>query len=84
SHRQPPPQDQPAEPLPQSETSATPSAPAQLSLEPTMHDIMRRLNRQDRQIARTQAMIHRAFPSVDFAGLGFSSSFDDSGESQGF
>ncbi|MED6200176.1 hypothetical protein PIB30_082556 [Stylosanthes scabra] len=28
------------------------------SLEPTMHDVMRRLDRQDRQIARTQAMIH--------------------------
>ncbi|MED6152825.1 hypothetical protein PIB30_095712 [Stylosanthes scabra] len=38
----------------------------------------------DRQIARTQAMICRAFPSVDFTGLGFSSSSDDSGESQGF
>ncbi|MED6200480.1 hypothetical protein PIB30_085540 [Stylosanthes scabra] len=83
-HRQPPPQDQPAEPLPQPETSATPSAPAQYSLEPTMHDIMWRLDRQDRQIARTQAMIRRAFPSVDFTGLGFSSSSDDSGESQGF
>ncbi|MED6196189.1 hypothetical protein PIB30_045081 [Stylosanthes scabra] len=40
-HRQPPPQDQPAEQLPQPEASATPSAPAQYSLEPTMHDIMR-------------------------------------------
>ncbi|MED6172760.1 hypothetical protein PIB30_052986 [Stylosanthes scabra] len=82
--RQPPPQDQPAEPLPQLETSATPSAPAQYSLEPTMHVVMRRLDRQDRQIARTQAMIRRAFPSLDFTGLGFSSSSDDSGESQGF
>ncbi|MED6213789.1 hypothetical protein PIB30_096762, partial [Stylosanthes scabra] len=82
-HRQPPPQDQPAEPLPQPEKSATPSAPAQYSFEPTMHDVMRRLDRQDRQIARTQAMIRHAFPSVDFTGLGFSSSYDDGGESQG-
>ncbi|MED6123155.1 hypothetical protein PIB30_046596 [Stylosanthes scabra] len=40
--RQPPPQDQPAAQLPQPGTSAAPttSAPAQYSLEPTMHDIM--------------------------------------------
>ncbi|MED6201593.1 hypothetical protein PIB30_096574 [Stylosanthes scabra] len=82
--KKPPPQDQPAEPLPQQETSATPSAPAQYSLEPTMHDVMRRLDRQDRQIGRTQAMIRRAFSSVDFIRLGFNSSSDDSGESQGF
>ncbi|MED6198641.1 hypothetical protein PIB30_068432 [Stylosanthes scabra] len=82
--RQPPPKDQPAEPLPQLETSGTPSAPAQYSLEPTMHDVMRRLDRQGRQIVRTQAMIRRAFPSVDFTVLGFSSSSDDSSESQGF
>ncbi|MED6121951.1 hypothetical protein PIB30_035094 [Stylosanthes scabra] len=69
--------------LPQPETSAAPttSAPAQYSLEPTMHDIMRRFDRQDRQIARTQAMIRRAFPQTNFTWLGFSSSSDDS-ESQ--
>ncbi|MED6168492.1 hypothetical protein PIB30_012221 [Stylosanthes scabra] len=55
--RQPPPQDDPVEQLPQPETSAAPSAPAQYSLEPTMHDIMRRFDQQDRQLARTQAMI---------------------------
>ncbi|MED6139004.1 hypothetical protein PIB30_079816 [Stylosanthes scabra] len=37
---QPPLQDHPADQLPQPETSAAPSAPAQYSLEPTMHDIM--------------------------------------------
>ncbi|MED6147733.1 hypothetical protein PIB30_046540 [Stylosanthes scabra] len=81
---QPPPQDQPADQLPQLETSAAPttSAPAQYSLEPTMHDIMSRFDRQDRQMARTRAMIRRAFPQADFTGLGFSSS-DDS-ESQDF
>ncbi|MED6219991.1 hypothetical protein PIB30_040931 [Stylosanthes scabra] len=62
---------------PQPETAATPSAPAQYSLEPTMHDVMRRFDRQDRQIARTQNMIRRAFPHVDFIGLGFSSSDND-------
>ncbi|MED6204841.1 hypothetical protein PIB30_012612 [Stylosanthes scabra] len=81
---QPPPQGQPAEQPPQPETSAAPSASAQYSLEPSLHDVMRRLDRQYHQIARTQAMIRRAFPSVDFTGLGFSSSSDDSGESQGF
>ncbi|MED6149989.1 hypothetical protein PIB30_067825 [Stylosanthes scabra] len=83
--RHPPSQDHPADQLPQPKTSAaaTTSAPAQYSLEPTMHDIMRRFDRQDRQIARTQAMIRRAFPQTNFSGLGFSSSFDDS-ESQDF
>ncbi|MED6127155.1 hypothetical protein PIB30_085423 [Stylosanthes scabra] len=82
--RQPPPQDQPVDQLPQPETSAAPttSAPAQYSFEPTMHDIMRRFDLQDRQIAKTQAMIRRAFLHADFTGLGFSSS-DDS-ESQDF
>ncbi|MED6150030.1 hypothetical protein PIB30_068215 [Stylosanthes scabra] len=46
--RQPPPQDHPADQPPQPETSAAPSVPTQYSLEPTMHDIMRRFNRQDR------------------------------------
>ncbi|MED6197797.1 hypothetical protein PIB30_060048 [Stylosanthes scabra] len=79
-HRQPPPRDQSAEP--RLETSAAPAASAQYSLEPTMQDVMRRFDRQDRQIARTQNMIRRAFPHVDFTGLGFSSSNDD--ESQDF
>ncbi|MED6140252.1 hypothetical protein PIB30_091414 [Stylosanthes scabra] len=81
--RQPPPQDHQADQPPQAETSAAPSASAQYSLEPTMHDIMRRFDRQDRQIAKTQAMIHLAFPQTDFTGVGFSSSSDDS-ESQDF
>ncbi|MED6218751.1 hypothetical protein PIB30_029461 [Stylosanthes scabra] len=76
--RQPPPQDHSADQLPQPETSAAPSASAQYSLEPTMHDIMRRFNRQDRQIVRTRAMIRRAFPQTNFSGMGFSSSSDDS------
>ncbi|MED6139959.1 hypothetical protein PIB30_088688 [Stylosanthes scabra] len=33
-----------------------------------MHDIMSRFDRQDRQIARTQDMIRRAFPHADFTG----------------
>ncbi|MED6205961.1 hypothetical protein PIB30_022565 [Stylosanthes scabra] len=73
--------DHPADQPPQPETSAAPSAPAQYSLEPTVHDITRRFDRQDRQIARTQAMIRRAFLQTNFFGLGFSSSSDDS-ESQ--
>ncbi|MED6186894.1 hypothetical protein PIB30_071052 [Stylosanthes scabra] len=77
-HRQSPPQDHPADQLPQPETSAAPSAPAQYSLEPTMHDIMRRFDRQGRQLARTQAITCRAFPQTNFSGLGFSSSSDDS------
>ncbi|MED6150838.1 hypothetical protein PIB30_076440, partial [Stylosanthes scabra] len=81
--RQPPPQVQqdeqqlPPEPEHRPSTSATHSAPAQYSLEPTLHDIMRRFDLQDRQIARTQAMIRRAFPQTDFTGLGFSSSSGD-------
>ncbi|MED6145130.1 hypothetical protein PIB30_022128 [Stylosanthes scabra] len=74
-------QDHLADQLPQPETSAAPSARAQYSLEPTMHDIMRQFDRHDRQIATTQAMIRRAFPQTNFSGLGFSSSSDDS-ESQ--
>ncbi|MED6109499.1 hypothetical protein PIB30_034186 [Stylosanthes scabra] len=64
-------------------TFATPSAPAEYSFKPALHDIMRRFDRQDRQIARTQDMIRRAFPHANFTGLGFSSSSDD-GESQEF
>ncbi|MED6219639.1 hypothetical protein PIB30_037612 [Stylosanthes scabra] len=78
-------EDQPPPPEPEQRprTSATPSAPAQYSLKPTMHDIIRRFDRQDRQIARTQDMIHQAFLHADFTRLGFSSSSDD-GESQDF
>ncbi|MED6196637.1 hypothetical protein PIB30_049328 [Stylosanthes scabra] len=89
-HRQPPTQIQQEEQHPPSEleqrpsTSAAPSAPAQYSLEPTMHDVMRRLDRQDHQIARTQNMIRQAFPHADFTGMGFGSSSSDDGESQGF
>ncbi|MED6158659.1 hypothetical protein PIB30_034808 [Stylosanthes scabra] len=88
--RQPHPQEQqeeqppPPEPEQRPSTSATPFAPAKYSLEPTMHDIMRRFDRQDRQIARTQNMIRQASPHADFTGLGFSSSSSYDGESQGF
>ncbi|MED6125304.1 hypothetical protein PIB30_067287 [Stylosanthes scabra] len=66
--RQPPPQDQAAEQLPQPETSAAPSAFAQPALDRSYQQIMRHLERQERllrrqgrQIANTQLMIRQAF-----------------------
>ncbi|MED6150794.1 hypothetical protein PIB30_075929 [Stylosanthes scabra] len=51
-HRQPPPQDQPAEQLPQLETSATPSAFAQPATDHSYQQIMRHLERQERLLRR--------------------------------
>ncbi|MED6139418.1 hypothetical protein PIB30_083666 [Stylosanthes scabra] len=82
--RQPPPQDHPAEQLPQPETSAAPSASAQPAMDRSYQQIMRHLERQEcllcrqgRQIANTQLMIRQAFPDAVFEGL----VFDDSGGS---
>ncbi|MED6109852.1 hypothetical protein PIB30_037326 [Stylosanthes scabra] len=62
--RQPPPQDEPAEQLPQLETSATPFAPTQPATDHSYQQIIRHLEtqerllrRQGRQIANTQLMI---------------------------
>ncbi|MED6153241.1 hypothetical protein PIB30_099963 [Stylosanthes scabra] len=67
-----------------------PSTSAQYSLEPSLHEVMRRLDRherlllhQSRQIANTQLMIRQAFPETDFTGLERISS-DDSSESAEF
>ncbi|MED6167458.1 hypothetical protein PIB30_002940 [Stylosanthes scabra] len=86
-HRQPPPQDQPAEQLCQPETSAAPSASAQPATNHSYQHIMRHLEsqerllpRQGRQIANTQLMIRQAFPDTIFEGL----VSDDSSESQEF
>ncbi|MED6204362.1 hypothetical protein PIB30_008489 [Stylosanthes scabra] len=66
---------------------AVPSTSAQYSLEPFLHDVMRRLDRQERllrrqsrQIANTQIMIRQAFPGTYFTRLERISS-DDSSES---
>ncbi|MED6146748.1 hypothetical protein PIB30_037565 [Stylosanthes scabra] len=71
--RQPPPQDHPAEQLPQPETSASPSASAQPAMDRSYQQIMRHLERQERllrrhgrQIANTQLMIRQAFPDAVF------------------
>ncbi|MED6151414.1 hypothetical protein PIB30_082186 [Stylosanthes scabra] len=85
--RQPPPQDELAEQLPQLETSATPSAPTQPATDHSYQQIMRHLERQERllrrqgcQIANTQLMIRQAFLDTVFEGL----VSDDSSESQEF
>ncbi|MED6162401.1 hypothetical protein PIB30_070131 [Stylosanthes scabra] len=81
---QPPPQDDPAEQLPQPETSTAPSASAQPAMDRSYQQIMRHLERQEcllcrqgRQIANTQLMIRQAFPDAVFEGL----VSDDSGGS---
>ncbi|MED6122016.1 hypothetical protein PIB30_035750 [Stylosanthes scabra] len=82
--KQPPPQDHPAEQLPQPETSAAPTASAQPAMDRSYQQIMRHLERQERllrrqgrQIANTQLMIRQSFPDADFEGL----VSDDSGGS---
>ncbi|MED6209351.1 hypothetical protein PIB30_053801 [Stylosanthes scabra] len=82
--RQPPPQDHPAEQLPQPKTYAAPSASAQPAMDRSYQQIMRHLERQERllrrqgrQIANTQLMIRQAFPGAIFEGL----VSDDSGRS---
>ncbi|MED6193247.1 hypothetical protein PIB30_017440 [Stylosanthes scabra] len=80
-------EDQPAQQLPQPETSATPSASAQLAADRSYQQIMRHLVRQERllrrqgrQIANTQLMIRQAFPDTVFEGL----ASDNSSGSQEF
>ncbi|MED6208140.1 hypothetical protein PIB30_042404 [Stylosanthes scabra] len=82
--RQPPPQDHPAEQLPQPKTSAAPSTSAQPDMDHSYQQIVRHLERQERllrrqgrQIANTQLMIRQAFPDAIFEGL----VSDDSGGS---
>ncbi|MED6189381.1 hypothetical protein PIB30_095507 [Stylosanthes scabra] len=87
--RQPPPAQQ-AEQRPPPAASTTPSTSTQYSLEPSLHEVMWRLDRQERlmlrqgrQIANTQLMIRRAFPDADFSELEHISS-DNSSESADF
>ncbi|MED6221544.1 hypothetical protein PIB30_055840 [Stylosanthes scabra] len=86
-HRQPPLHDEPAEQLPQLETSAAPFAPTQPATDHPYQQIMRHLERQERllrrqgrQIANTQLMIRQAFLDTVFEGL----VSDDSSKSQEF
>ncbi|MED6140756.1 hypothetical protein PIB30_096487 [Stylosanthes scabra] len=85
--RQPPPREEPAEQLPQPETSAALFAPTQPATDHPYQQIMRHLERQERllrrqgrQIANTRIMIRQAFPDTVFEGL----VSDDSSESQEF
>ncbi|MED6132875.1 hypothetical protein PIB30_022954 [Stylosanthes scabra] len=73
--RQPAPQEEPAEQLPQPETSAAPSAPTQPATDHPYQQIMRHLERQERllhrqgrQITNTQLMIRQAFPEQYLRG----------------
>ncbi|MED6200639.1 hypothetical protein PIB30_087162 [Stylosanthes scabra] len=85
-----PPQDQQEEQQQPVEASTAPSTSAQYSLEPSLHEVMRRLDRQERlllrqsrQIANTQLMIRQTFPEIDFTSLERISS-DDSSENAEF
>ncbi|MED6152420.1 hypothetical protein PIB30_091905 [Stylosanthes scabra] len=65
---------QQAEQQPPPAASTAPSTSAQYALEPSLYEVMRHLDRQERlmlrqsrQIANTQLMIRRAFPDADFS-----------------